>query len=180
MKEKKEFNFARHWKSELIRENQSPKQWKTKALLWGTGFVIWIAIMGCLPWIWEYKVQRDIVHIGNQISSLGEISNQVKQLDTLKAQVRGQQELLALIQNSTQDPTPILEKLKKALPPGTQITTFSLKGNTVIMNISVSTPIDVARLWGGLRNSGLFQEVDLKTISLQDKVQSLNFNLRLK
>lgn len=180
MREKREFNFAQRWFEGLARESESPKKWKTKALLWGTGSLLILVVVGSAPWLWEYKVKRDITLVEQQISALGEITNQVKRFKSLKNQVDGQLQLLDLMKKSTRDPGPILEKLKKTLPIGTVVNTFSLQENALTMVVSVPTPVDVARLWASMNDSGMFQEVDIQTVSLQDKAQTLNMNLKLK
>lgn len=180
MREKKEFNFAQRWVDGLARETQNPNSWKTKAMLWGTVSLIFLGVLGSAPWLWEYKVKQDITLIEQQIASLGEIPKQVNQLKALQVQAKGQQQLLDLMQKSTRDPGPILEKLKKTLPIGTVVNTFSMQENALTMGVSVPTPVDVARLWISMRDSGMFQEVDIQTVSLQDKAQTLNFNLKLK
>ena len=125
-------------------------------------------------------MSKDILSVKGQIASLGEIANQVNQLKTLKAKAEGQQQLKTLIKNSTNDPGPILEKLRSTLPVGSVINSFSLQEKAVTLSVSVPTPVDVARLWVSFGASGMFQEVDIQTVSLQDKVQTLNFSLTLK
>lgn len=180
MREKKEFNFAQQWIEGLARETGRPKKWKTTSLLWGLVSLLLIGVVGSAPWVWEYKLKQDITLVEQQISVLGEITNQVKQLNDLKAQAEAQQKLLDLMKKSTREPGPILENLKKTLPIGTVVNTFSLQENTLNISVSVPSPVDVARLWVSLRESGMFQEVDIQPVSLQDKVQTLNFNLKLK
>lgn len=179
MREKREFNFAQRWVVG-IKEGESPTNRKKRALLWGMGSLIIVTLVGSAPWLWEYKIKRDIKLVEQQILALGEINNQVNQLKELTLQVEGQQQLLDLMQNSTRDPGPILEKLKKTLPIGTVVNTFALQDNALTMDVSVPTPVDVARLWVSLRDSGMFQEVDIQTVSLQDKAQTLNFSLIFK
>ena len=180
MREKREFNFAQQWEAGLARETQNPHYWKTKVLIWGTGSLIFLGGLGSGPWIWEYKVKRDIALVEQQISPLGDIAKQVDRIKTLTAQAEEQQQMLNLMQKNTRDPELVLEELKKALPLGTIVNTFSLQEGALTMGVSVPTPVDVARLWVSLRDSGMFQEVDIQTVSLQDKVQTLNFNLKLK
>ncbi len=180
MKEKKEFNFAQRWVDGLIRESKSPAKWKTQAVLWGTGSLLVLGVVGSAPWLWEYKVQRDIALVEQKTVPLGEIANQVKRFKALKTQADGQQQLLDLLQKNTRDPGPILDKLKKYLPVGTVVNTFTLQEKSLTLGVSVPTPVDVAVLWVGLRDSGMFQEVDIQSVSLQDKAQTLNFNLQLK
>ncbi len=180
MREKKEFNFAQQWIDGLARETGGPKKWKTASILWGLVSLLLIGAVGSAPWVWEYKIKQEIAVVGQQISALGEITNQVKQLNALKAHAEEQQKLLDLMKKSTREPGPILENLKKTLPLGTVVNTFSLQENTLNISVSVPSPVDVARLWISLRDSGMFQEVDIQPVSLQDKVQTLNFNLKLK
>lgn len=180
MKEKREFNFAQRWVVGLARENESPSRWKTQVLAWGLGSLLIIGVVGSTPWLWEYKLNRDITLAEKKVSSLGNIANQVKQLKSLKTKAEGQQQLLNLMKNNSRDPAPILEKLKNVLPVGSVVNTFSWQENTVNLSVNVPTPVDVARLWVSLRASGMFQGVDIQTVSLQDKVQTLNFALTLK
>lgn len=180
MREKREFNFAQQWEAGLARETQNPHSWKTKALIWGVGSLIFLGVLGSGPWIWEYKVKRDVALVEQQIFPFGDIAKQVVRVKTLTAQAEEQQQLLNLMQKNTRDPEPVLEELKKTLPLGSIVNTFSLQEDALTMGVSVPTPVDVARLWVSLRDSGMFQEVDIQTISLQDKVQTLNFNLKLK
>lgn len=180
MKEKREFNFAQCWVDTLARESESPSRLKTQALTWGLAGLLFLGVVGGTPWLWEYKVGRDIRLAEGKVSSLAEIANQVRRLKALQAKAEGQQQLLDSIKNSTRDPAPILEKLKNILPVGSVVNTFSWQENALTLSISVPTPVDVARLWVSLRDSGMFQEVDIQTVSLQDKAQTLNFNLTLK
>jgi len=180
MREKREFNFAQRWVNGLARENKRPANWKTQAVIWGIGSLLLIGVVGSAPWLWEYKITRDITLVQRQIAPLGEIAKQVNRFKALQTQAAGQQQLLDLMGKSTQDPGPILDKLKQYLPVGTVVNSFALQENALTLGVSVPTPVDVARLWVSLRDSGMFQEVDIQTVSLQDKVQTLNFSLKLK
>jgi len=180
MREKKEFNFAQRWIDELSRENQSPSVLKSQVFTWIIGSLLLLGVVGSTPWLWEYKVRRDIRLVEDKISNLREIANQVNEMKALKTKAEGQEQLQSLMQNSTHDPAPILDKLKSILPVGSIVNSFSLQENTVTLSISVPTPVDVARLWTSLRDSGMFQMVDMPTVLLQDQAQTLNFNLTLK
>lgn len=180
MKEKKEFNFAQRWVDGLARENQSPSMLKTRTLAWGIGGLLFLGVVGSTPWLWEYKVSRDIILVEEEISYHRDIANQINQFKKLKARVEAKQQLQTLVQNSTLDPAPILEKLKSTLPVGSIVNSFALQEDTVTLSVSVPTPVDVARLWVSLRDSGMFQGVDIQAVSLIDKPQTLNLNLTLK
>lgn len=180
MREKKEFNFAQRWVDGLARENERPQKWNNNVLIWGIGSLLLIGILGSAPWLWDYKLARDITLVDQQISALGEITHKVERFKMLNTQVLEQQELLDLLKKSTRDPGPILEKMKKALPVGTVVNTFTLQENSLTLGVNVPTPVDVARLWVSLRDAGMFQDVDIQDVSLVDKTQTLSFNLILK
>ncbi|MGC7873705.1 PilN domain-containing protein [Desulfosporosinus sp. SYSU MS00001] len=180
MREKKEFNFAQCWVDSLTRESASPFKLKVQIITWGVGFLLILGVIGSTPWFWNYKLNRDIAGVEEKISSLSEISNQVNRMKTLKSEVKVEEQTLNLIQKNSRDPEPIFETLRSTLPVGTVVNSFSFQENSVAISVSVPTPVDAARLWVSLRNSGMFQNVDLQTVSLQDQVQSLNLNLVLK
>ncbi|HBW36182.1 PilN domain-containing protein [Desulfosporosinus sp. BICA1-9] len=180
MKEKREFNFAQRWIEGQARESESPSKLKTQALTWGIGGLVFLGVIGSTPWLWEYKLSRDLIVVEDKISLLREISNQVSQLKTLKSKVEEQEKLQNLMKTSTRDPGPILEKLKNTLPIGAVVNSFSLQENNVSLSVSLPTPVDVARLWVSLRDSGMFLVVDIQTVSLKDQTQTMNFNLTLK
>jgi type IV pilus assembly protein PilN len=99
----------------------------------------------------------------------------------MKEQARNQKKVIDLIEKSTRDPGPVLDKLQKLLPQGTTVKSFSLQAdNSVALSVTIPTPVDVARLWTSLRDSGMFLNVDMQTLSLQDKAQDFSFALKFK
>jgi len=180
MKEKKEFNFARRWVEGLAKENEKPSILKTRVVVLGIGSLVFLGVIGSVPWLWEYKLSRDIILAKEKIDDVLDIATQVNQLKSLNAKAEGQRQLQNLIKSGTRDPGPILEKLRSILPAGSVVDSFGLQENAVTLSISVPTPVDVARLWVSLRDSGMFNGVDIQTVSLEDKAQTLKFNLTLK
>jgi len=133
------------------------------------------------PWAWDYKLSYDAAKLEEQIDALGDINQEVQKRDALLAQVQGQEQIRDLAANTTQDPGKILADLGQYLPPGTTVTNFSLRAdNTFTVGLSVPTPVDVARLWVSLEESGLYEGVNIQTVSLEDKSQTLNLYLQLK
>jgi len=82
---------------------------------------------------------------------------------------------------SSRDPGAILDKLKNFLPAGTLVNSIALSSdNSMVISVTVSGPMDVARLWTNLRDSNLFETFDIQTVSLQDQKQTLNLSLKIK
>ncbi|HVJ48877.1 PilN domain-containing protein [Desulfitobacterium sp.] len=182
MRENKDFNFALRWEQiQALQSGVHQARRKRRIILRIGGGVLGLALLGSLPWIWSYKIQYGLNAMNQKISALSEVDQQVKKVDDLKVQMQNQQQMINLVQQNTVDPGPLLEKLKDLLPAGTTISSFSLQPDkSVKMTLSVPTPVDVARFWLSFQNSGLFEKVDIKTVSLEDKIQKMSLDLKLK
>lgn len=181
MRDKKAFNFVRRWEASLDKAAGKEKTLPPKMVLSATIGITMIILLVSAPFLWEYKVNFDREQLEQKISDLRSIDNLVKKQQSLKNQVDAQQQVLDLVNKSNQDPGPILERLRQLLPVGTTVTTFNLQADrTLTLGVAIPNPVDVARLWTTFRDSGMFQSVDIQTVSLMDKIQMLNLNLKLK
>lgn len=182
MREKKDFNFALRWEKVQAFQSGVHQSRQKRRMILGIGVgVLGLALLGSAPWIGLYKIQYDLNTVDQKISALSEVDQEVKKIDDLKAQLQNQQQMSNLMQQNTVDPGPLFEKLKDLLPAGTMISSFSLQPDkSVKMTLSVQTPVDVARFWLSFQNSGLFEKVDIKTVSLEDKIQNMSLDLKLK
>lgn len=182
MRSKKEFNFALRWEQMLWVKTGGHLQRKRRQRIITLFLGLVILFAGTAwPWMWAYKLQNDLANVNQRIVSLNSIESQVKKLDALKINNSRQIDIIDQMTKSNIDPQPVLSQMAKLFPPGTTINSFSLAADkTLTMSVSVPTPIDLARLWTNLRDSGLFQNVDFKTFSLLDKTQTLNLSLKLK
>lgn len=178
MQGKTQFNFADRWDRQIISIH--PKHtFKTWAM--GICGTLLISILASSPWIIEYKIKRDIGQINEKVSALQNTVKLVNLQKSLTTQIEERKAISALVQKNSKDPGPVLEKLKQLFPVGTTISSFTLMAdNTLNLTVNTPAPIDVARLWVSLRDSEIFQGVDLQTVSLQDKTQAINLNLKLK
>jgi len=179
MRDKRQFDFVRRW--ELAERKHTTGRLTPKK----TGLVIFglflLCGLGALPWTWAYKQEIDLQKVNDQIKALSAIDIQVNKLAVLRGQINSQQQLLREIQSGTADPGPVLDKLRALLPAGTTVTTFSMQADkSVTLEVNVPTPVDVARLLTSIQSSGYFLGSDIKTVSLQDKSQSLALALKLK
>lgn len=182
MREKKDFNFALRWGQVQALQSgvHQARQKRRMFLTIGIG-VLGLAIVGSAPWIRSYQLEYDLNSVNQKIRALNESDQQMRKIDTLKAQMQNQQQMSNLVQQNTVDPGPLFEKLKDLLPAGTTISSFALQPDkSVKMTLSVPTPVDVARFWISFEKSGLFEKVDIKTVSLEDKIQNLSMDLKLK
>jgi Tfp pilus assembly protein PilN len=180
MQEKLQFNFAERWQLKLAKPAEEQKK-RNKLMAVGVAGVLFVGGLGIIPWVWEYTLNQDIAKVNNQIQTMKQVDIQVKQLKNLKARVNNQKQLITLMKQSTNDPEPILNKIRALLPTGSLVNSFVLTAEkTINISITVKGPVEVTRLWVNFRDSGMFKNVDMQTVSLQDKAQSVNFILNLK
>ncbi|GAB6171439.1 hypothetical protein JCM15765_09170 [Paradesulfitobacterium aromaticivorans] len=182
MREKIEFDFLSAWERQQARaagkriSRLSPLA--MAALIVGTLIIL---VGAGAPWLWEYKLDQELAGVNQKLSGLSRLESKVQQLTALQARKNKEEQLQAAVKQNTKDPGPLLAKLSQLLPTGAKVSSFSLQGdNTVNLSVTVPTPVDVARLWSSLRDSGLFQDVDIKSVSLEDKEQQLALTLKLK
>lgn len=177
MREKTQFNFALRWQ-QSDPEARRKRQLRQR-MTWGIAGVVVIlfCVMAPLAWIFELQLQQN--NLQKNILALNSINALSQKANLLVAEVDNQKKVLEVAKVSSHDPQALLEQLSKFLPQGAIISSFSLKEDVVNMKIGLPTPIDVARLWTSLKDSHLFTDVDLQTLSLADKPQTLNLNLKL-
>lgn len=174
MKQKKEFNFARRWELEQAKQ-ASPSALPLDLIGWGIGgTVIVLAIFGS-PWIWAYKLDYDLQNNNRKFVELRPVEQQLQKIASLNSQIQKSKQFFEFIKKENRDPIEVLYKLKELLPLGTVVTSFSYSGDSISIAVNIPVPVDVARLWVSLRDSGIFQNVDIQSVSLLDQVQKLTF-----
>ncbi|AET66672.1 hypothetical protein Desor_0997 [Desulfosporosinus orientis DSM 765] len=182
MRRKHNFNFALAWKAQLRKESSNGRfYFRTEEIIIFISVLLGLIVIASSPWIWNYKLNLDLTKTNNLILSFKNIDEKVQKLNTLTKQVQNLKSVSELSERSTHDPGPVLEKIRLLLPIGTKIKSFSLQAdNSLLLVVSIPTPVDVARLWTSLQNSNLFQNVDIQTISLLDQSQDFNLSLKIK
>jgi type IV pilus assembly protein PilN len=182
MRQKNDFNFAITWETLLKKEaTGGKKNYNSKDVIIIVLVVFLIGAVACLPWVWDYKLGLDLIKTNQAIAKLNDIDQKVQKLNTLKIQIQNLKTVIGLTDKNTHDPAPLLEKLRLLLPVGTTVKSFALQAdNSLTIAVSIPTPVDVARLWTSLRDSGHFQNVDIQTISLIEKAQDFNLSLKVK
>lgn len=173
MKQKREFNFARRWELEQAKQTTPSSALPLDLIGWGIGgTVIVLAILGS-PWIWAYKLDYDLQNSNLKFAELRPVELQIQKIASLNSQIQKSKQFFELIKKENRDPIEVLYKLKELMPLGTVVTSFSYAGDAISIAVNIPVPVDVARLWVSLRDSGIFQEVDIQSVSLVDQVQKL-------
>lgn len=179
MQEKLQFNFALRWEQKRVKEQAQKRKSKKTAVLGIAAFIV-VGLIGSAPWAWEYKLRQDLGKVNTEIQELSAIDSEVRQINSLKDQIEKKKQIEQMIRSS-RDPGTILDKLKNFLPVGTLVNSIALSSdNSMVISLTVSGPMDLARLWTNLRDSNLFETFDIQTVSLQDQKQTLNLSLKIK
>ncbi|MDA8227962.1 MAG: fimbrial assembly protein [Desulfitobacterium hafniense] len=180
MQARVQFNFAQRWEDKLAKPQEQAAK-KSKLILAGILSILILGSTGSIPWIFEYKLRSDLNNVNQGIAVLKDIDTQMQKASMLKTQLENKKQLLETIKKNSRDPVQLLDSLKQYLPAGTIVNSFALNAdNSVNISLTVPSPVEAARLLVSLNSSGLFQSVDVQTLSLLDKAQTLSFALKLK
>jgi len=140
-----------------------------------------IALIFSLPWLWQLKLEHDLRSIEDSIQPYSEVSNILQEFDRLNTDIAIMENFLRDIEDKSKNPRLVMEQVEKLLPEGTTLTLFSLQTDKSLqLELVLPGPPEVARLWVNLRDSGMFEDFYMETVSLVDQPQSINLTLKLK
>ncbi|AHF08631.1 hypothetical protein [Desulfitobacterium metallireducens] len=176
---KNQLDFLARWEAERFKASGRSIYATSKLFILYVGGVLLIAFLASSPWLYAYKLDRDILQLDTRISGFSVEKQNVNQLNQLKKQVDEGNQVLLIYNQSKLNPDDVFLKLMPLLPSDTTISSLNIQEDKSFqVSINIVTPIDVLRLWVSLRDSGLFQSIDINTVSLQDKPQTLSLTLK--
>lgn len=180
MKDRRYFNYAERWKLRFDTEHYYRKK-RRKSLAMVVTACLAIVFVFALPWLWQIKLDNDLRITEEKIVSYSEVANVLQELDRLNKDIAVMEKFLQTTQENSKNPRIVLEQVSKLLPEGTTIGSFSLQAdNSLQLGMTLLGPPEVASLWINLRNSGMFEDFDIKSVSLVDESQSINLTLKIK
>ncbi|TGE34196.1 hypothetical protein [Desulfosporosinus sp. Sb-LF] len=180
MREKVQFNFAARWEAEMATVFAPAGSFRrpSRIIVLGASGGIVLLVLACLPWGYHYKLNYDLQAVNQKISAMLPVELQVKKLNDLKTKVQAEKQFLETVINDNYDPIIVLNQLKTLLPAGTEVHSFAFGSDKKVnISLTVTGPLDLARLWVSLQNSGVFEGVNIQSVSLEEKVQNLSLSL---
>lgn len=180
MREKVQFNFAARWEAEMATVFAPKGSFRrpNRIIVLGVSGGIALLVLAGLPWIYQSKLNYNLQSVNQKTSDLLAVELKIKQLNDLKAKVQTQKRFLDTVKNENYDPIIVLNQLKSLLPAGTVVSSFTFGSDKKVnISLAVTGPLDLARLWLSLQNSGVFQGVNIQSVSLEDQVQNLTLSL---
>ncbi|NLI91835.1 MAG: hypothetical protein GX434_06380 [Peptococcaceae bacterium] len=180
MKERAQFNYAQRWRIEQSG-NKRLTQKRKKSIFAFTLISFLVVALLASPWVWQFILNYQLDKIEQSITAYHDVAVTMEDVDRLKGEIARMNSFLAISQGKSKKPREVLTQINKLLPTGTTVTSFSLQAdNSVQINVDVPGPVDLAKFWMNFRDSGLFTDFDMKTVSLTDEVQHLSLTLKLK
>lgn len=180
MKERTQFNYAQRWRIEQDSNQRTLKDHKSGIAAFMIVGLLLVALLA-FPWIWQIVLQNKLNTIEESIGNYQEAEVALQEIERLEAEVAKLDILLKTAEESPKNLRTILPQVRKLLPDGATITSFSLQAeNSIQLGLELPGSVDVARLWVSFRDSGLFADFDLKTVSLTEESQNLNLTLKMK
>lgn len=180
MRQRSQLNFAQRWNDQLLKPKRAVAKKRRKILLSIVG-VLFLILLGSLPWVYEYKLLADLARVNQQVMSLQELDDKVLQLRYFEGEVQRQTAILDMINKNKKDPGKMLAQLRNYLPQSALVNSFAINPNdTMTVSITLLSPMDVAKFWSNINESDFFEPIDINMVSLLDSEQSLNLTLKLK
>lgn len=180
MKEKRQLNYAQRWRIELYGSKCIDKINKRKIFALVLFGILFFTLL-TLPWVWEYKLKYDIDKAEKSVSLYDEANRIIHEKETLEADLSKFLSFLNAAEKNSKNPKEVFMQIKKLLPAEAKINSFSFQTDySVQISLILNGPADVADLWVNFRDSGLFVDFDMETVSLIDNNQNLNLTLKLK
>ncbi|HHV63656.1 MAG TPA: hypothetical protein GXX46_01045 [Peptococcaceae bacterium] len=179
MKERTQLNYAQRWRIEQSGKRQASQKRRLGNIFFAM-LLILVILVGVFPWLWQYKLQHDLVKVEGRIKDYHEVEAVLLELERLQAEIAGMESFLRSAEARAKDPQIVLEQITALLPAGTVITSYNLNADySVQIGLVLPGPVDVAKLWASFRDSGLFVDFDLNSVSLTDEVKTLNLTLKM-
>jgi len=180
MKERTQFNYAQRWRIEHSSHKRAAQKRKRGIVVLAMLCIVTVAILA-LPWAWQFMLKYRLVNIEKQIDYYHEVAVTLEDISRLKGEAARMNSFLEVAQQNSKKPREVLSQVSKLLPAGTTVTSFALQAdNSIQIGVVLSGPVDLARLWINFRDSGLFTDFDMNTVSLKNDVQKLNLTLKMK
>lgn len=176
---KKQLDFLDRWENEKFRASGRSVYTTPKYIaLYACGVLV-ICLLASSPWLYALKLNQNIAQLNQQIAGFNTEKQKIGQLNQLKKQVDEGNQILSIYNQSKLNPNDVFLKLMPLLPNGTTVSSLTIQEDKSFqISLNIPTPIDVLRVWVSLQDSGLFQSIDINTISLQDKPQTLDLTLK--
>lgn len=180
MKARMQFNYAERWRiAHSVKERAAQK--RLRSILLNSLIAVLALGLLTLPWAWQYVLEHKLEKVENQIVYYHEVEVALNDIDRLEGKLSRMSNFLKMTEGNSKNPREVISKIRNLLPEGANITTFALQAdNSLQLGVILTGPTDLAKLWINFRDSGLFDDFNLDTVSLRDEVNRLDLTLKLK
>lgn len=178
--QKRRFNFAEKWKEatgQKIMSNRT-RRGMTAVL---TVTLLLLAVLLAMPWLGEIKLAGDLNGIEERIAGYQETASALAETDKLENEVKGMNDFLDLTRKKSADSVRKLQLIQNILPKDAVMSAYTFKPDGLVQaTVFLPDPIDIDSFQKGLRDSGLFEQIDLKQDALLTNGRQLVLVLKMK
>lgn len=176
---KSQLDFLARWEIDEFKASGRSIYTTPKFISLYIVIAIILIFLGSSPWLYTFTLDRKLAVLDDRVNELSSVHQKVAQLDDLKTQVIEANQVIDIYNQSKLDPNEVFSKIMPLLPSGTTVSSLTIQEDRSFqITVNMPTPVDVVRLWVSIGDSGLFQSIDINTVSLQDKPQALSLTLR--
>lgn len=134
-----------------------------------------------LPQIKISRLEAENIRITEEINSIGDVDEAYKKYEKKKSELQQMKEALSVIENEKVDVLGFLENLSRYIPENVYVSSVSLSGgNSFSISFIANNPIDIMKLVIKLRQTNIFENVELFSVPITKGESVVSFSLKIK
>lgn len=126
------------------------------------------------------SLNTELLEVQEEIASYNYFNENVARIEEKRAELQSKKETIGIVEAEKVKILDFLNKLKEHIPSNVRISSLSASnGVDVIIAFETHNTYDIARLIVRLREMNVFESVGTNTLPINDKENTVTFNLRL-
>lgn len=148
------------------------------------GFVL-LAVIFVITGAMQQRKINDIydesARVKEEIASFNYLNENVKIIEEKRSELQKRQDTISIVEKEKVKVLGFLNKLKSYVPANVRIVSLSItNGENVAISFETASTYDVARLMVKLEEMDAFEKVETGSLPIDDKINTITFNLKLK
>lgn len=148
------------------------------------GFVLLAIIFVIIGAVQKKKINdvyAESATVKEAIASFNYLNENVKTIEEKRSELQKRNDTISIVEKEKIKVLGFLNKLKSYVPTNVRIVSLSItNGENVAISFETGSTYDVARLMVKLEEMDAFEKVEVRALPIDDKVNTITFNLKLK
>jgi len=126
-------------------------------------------------------IHTELARVKEDIASFDYLNENVKRIEEKRTEFQNRKNTIRIVEGEKIKVLDFLNKLKSYVPTNVRIVSLTItNGEDVCISFETNNTYDIARLIVRLREMDAFEKVKAGTLPINDKENTITFNLKLK